>query len=78
MTKRQGLIFSLIVLVAVFALAFSLTQAQDFGTGWSGTFFPSNNLTGTGTPVTNINGLNFNWGTGVPVVNGVPVLNMHG
>lgn len=76
MNKRQGFIFGLIVLVAVFGLAFSLTQAQDFGINWSGTFFPSTNLTGTGIPVSGINGLNFNWGTGVPVVNGVPVPSM--
>lgn len=73
MSKRQGLIFSLIVLIALFGLASSLTQAQDFGTGWTATFFPSTNLTGTGIPFSNINGLNFNWGSGVPVINGSPV-----
>jgi len=62
----------LLALLAV-SMPFNLIYAQDFGTNWSGTFFPSNNLTGVGTPVSGINGLNFNWGTGVPVVNGVAV-----
>ncbi len=78
MNKRRATIFGLItmVVILVFSSAASLLQAQDFGTNWSGTFFPSNNLTGTGVPVSNIQGLNFNWGTGVPVINGVPVPGM--
>src|SRR4051794_11723955 len=75
MNKKRATVLSLIVLLVmlVFSSAASLIQAQDFGTNWTGTFFPSNNLTGTGVPVSNIQGLNFNWGTGVPVINGVPV-----
>ncbi len=75
MNKKRASVFGLIVIlvVAIFSSATSLLQAQDFGTNWTGTFFPSNNLTGTGVPVSNIQGLNFNWGTGVPVINLVAV-----
>ena len=52
-----------------------MVQAQNFGTNWTGTFFaseqPNRNWC---TPVSNIQGLNFNWGTGAPVVNGVTVI----
>ncbi len=55
----------------------NFTMIDDFGYGWTGTFFPSNNLTGTGVPVSSIQGgLNFNWGTGVPIVNGTGVAGM--
>jgi len=78
MNKKRVTVFGLIVMlvVLVFSSATSLIQAQDFGTNWTGTFFASNNLTGTGVPVSNIQGLNFNWGTGVPIINGVPVPGM--
>src|SRR3954447_12542484 len=75
MNKRRATVLSFIVLlvILVFSSVASLIKAQEFGTNWTGTFFPSNNLTGTGVPVSNIQGLNFNWGTGVPVINGVAV-----
>ncbi len=75
MNKKRTTVFGLIALLVVlaFSSAASLIQAQDFGTNWTGTFFPSNNLTGTGVPISNIQGLNFNWGSGVPVINGVAV-----
>ena len=61
MNKKRAAVFSLIVMlvVLVFSSVASLIQAQDFGTNWTGTFFPSNNLTGTGTPVSNIQGKNY-------------------
>src|SRR5215470_11561610 len=76
MLKRQTAVFlSLFVLLILIGLTLNLntTHAQEFGTNWSGTFFNSPNLTGTGVPVTGINGLNFNWGTGSPIINGVAV-----
>src|SRR3978361_356233 len=78
MNKKRASVFGLIVMlvVLVFSSAASLIQAQDFGTNWTGTFFASNNLTGTGVPVSNIQGLNFNWGPGVPIIKGVPVPGM--
>ncbi len=48
----------------------------DFGTNWSGTFFNDATLGSSGAvgvPVAGINGLNFQWGTGAPTINGVPV-----
>lgn len=74
MTKRQAVVFGLILVVVVaLGSMIPITQAQEFGTNWTGTFFPTNNLTGTGIPVGGINGLNFNWGAGGPVINGVAV-----
>ncbi len=65
----------LVLILIFFGLIFTIgtTQAQEFGTNWSGTFFNSTDLSGTGIPVTGINGLNFNWGAGAPVINGVTV-----
>ncbi len=55
----------------------NLTAGNNFGTNWAGTFFPSNNLTGTGVQVGNIQGgLNFNWGTGAPTINSTAVAGM--
>ncbi len=54
----------------------SLAVGNILGTNWSGTFYPSNDLTGAGVSVNNIQGLNFMWGTGTPIVNGVPVSGM--
>jgi hypothetical protein len=68
MMVMLGLAASLVVVGPV--------QAQDFGTNWTGTFYPTNNLSGTGVPVSGINGLNFNWGTGAPIINGVAVPGM--
>ncbi|MEP6988447.1 MAG: PA14 domain-containing protein [Chloroflexota bacterium] len=74
--KRSTLIIVLIVVTLIIAIVPMLTVQADFGTNWTGTFFNSTNLSGTGVPVSNINGLNFNWGTGEPVINGVPVPGM--
>ncbi|MCB9452286.1 MAG: SH3 domain-containing protein [Anaerolineaceae bacterium] len=46
----------------------------EYGINWSATFYTDPNLTGTPTSVTGINGINFNWGAGAPIVNGVTVL----
>jgi uncharacterized protein YraI len=73
MSRRPLAAALLLGIVILFMAVVPLTLAQEFGTNWSATFFPSNNLTGIGVPVTGINGLNFNWGTGAPIVNGVAV-----
>jgi uncharacterized protein YgiM (DUF1202 family) len=76
MSQRRAALFGLTAIVMLFGLMIGVIQAQEFGTNWSATFFPTNNLTGAGVPVTGINGLNFNWGTGVPVINGVAIPGM--
>ena len=48
-------------------------NAYNYGTDWSGYVFPSDANPSIGVPVANIQGLNFDWGTGVPVINGSPV-----
>jgi uncharacterized protein YraI len=66
----------LLLLIGLFALLPGLAVRADFGVNWSATFFPSADLTGTGVPVAGINGINFNWGSGPPVINGVAVPGM--
>ncbi len=69
----KAVVTGLVIAVALLGLMLGAVQAQEYGINWSATFFPSNNLTGTGVPVTIPGGLNFNWGTGAPIVNGVAV-----
>lgn len=71
--KRSALIAVLMVMTAIIAVVPMLTVRADYGTNWTGTFFPSADLTGTGTQIGGINGLNFNWDKGQPNVNGVVV-----
>ncbi len=77
--NRSALIIMLFVVMIILAAVPMLTVRADYGVNWQGTFFADNNLGGNGgiqTVVTGINGLNFNWGTGVPIVNGQPVTGM--
>jgi uncharacterized protein YgiM (DUF1202 family) len=76
MSQRKAALLGLLVIAILFGSIVGMIQAQEFGTNWSATFFPTNNLSGSGVAVNGINGLNFNWGTGVPIVNGVAVAGM--
>jgi len=76
MSQRKAAFFALLVIAILFGSIIGMIQAQEFGTNWSATFFPSNNLSGNPVSVGGINGLNFNWGTGVPFVNNVAVAGM--
>jgi uncharacterized protein YraI len=40
---------------------------------WSATFYNQTNLSGQSFQVTNINGINFNWGSNPPLINSLPV-----
>lgn len=70
-TAALGLVFALVLL----SLMVGITQAQEYGVNWSGVFFPGTTPGTTGgVPVAiTTGGINFNWGTGAPVVNGVAV-----
>lgn len=77
--NRSALMIVLCVVMLVMAAVPMLTVQADYGVNWTGTFFADNNLGGNGgaqTVVSGINGLNFNWGTGVPNVNGQNVTGM--
>ena len=59
-----------IIVVMGMALSSGIISAQEFGTNWTAEFF--NNPDVVGSPVTTLTGIagvNFNWGTGRPVVN---------
>ncbi len=75
--KRSTLLIVLMVVTLIVAIVPIFTVQADYGTNWTGTFFPSSDLSGTGTQIAGINGLNFNWGTAQPIVNGatVPIAN---
>lgn len=77
MKRKRTVLIAVLALVSVILVAVPLFTVQaDYGTNWTGTFFPSNNLTGTGVSIGNIQGLNFNWGSGAPIVNGQAVPGM--
>jgi hypothetical protein len=73
MAQRKRVALIAILMAVIFSGVFGFIQAQEFGTNWSATFFPTDNLTGAGVPVPGITGINFNWGTGRPIINGSPV-----
>src|SRR5262245_5338917 len=61
----------IILLSAVLFLMIPFGVQADFGVNWTGEFFNNPDVAGSPTTtVTGINGVNFNWGTGRPVVNG--------
>jgi hypothetical protein len=65
--------FSIILLTVLLVLVFSSLASvhAEFGVNWTAEFYDDPDLaTGVVTTVTGINGINFNWGTGRPVVNG--------
>lgn len=68
--KRAGLLLSLILLI--FALV--LTVQAEFGTNWTAQFWNNTSFSGSEarTPITGINGINFNW-PGVPTIGGVTI-----
>lgn len=63
-----------VLILGSFILLAANLNAQDFGTNWTGIFYNNNSLADPATStLTNINGLNFNWASGPPVVNGQTV-----
>ncbi len=72
MSKHKLVLLICTVVVLAFGSIFAL-QAQEFGTNWSGSFYPTTNLTGNAVPVVGINGLNFNWGISPASINSVAV-----
>lgn len=74
--NRSPLVMALLVGILVIAVVPMFTVQADYGVNWTGTFYNDTTLGSTnptGVTVSGINGLNFNWGTGVPVVNGQAV-----
>lgn len=71
--NRSVLIAVLIMVTLIIAIVPMFTVQADYGTNWTGTFYNDPNFGGTGVPITGINGLNFNWGTGSPNINGATV-----
>ncbi len=71
--KRSTLIIVLIVVTLIIAIVPIFTVQADLGTNWTGTFYSDPNFSGFDTQITGINGLNFDWGTERPIINGVKV-----
>lgn len=65
----------LVIIVTAIVLILLPTVAQaEFGTNWTGIFYNNNSLAEPpAATISNINGLNFNWSSGPPVVNGLTV-----
>ncbi|MBL8157252.1 MAG: SH3 domain-containing protein [Anaerolineae bacterium] len=78
--RRSAAIIPLTLLIVLLALIPTFSVQADFGVNWSAIFFNNPNLTGTGAPLAGINGINFNWGAGPAIVNGVivPITNCTG
>jgi uncharacterized protein YgiM (DUF1202 family) len=74
MSKRRAALIALLAAALIFGALIGPTQAQEFGVNWSGTFFADPNFGGNPVPVSAINGLNFNFSDGIPVVNGIKPL----
>lgn len=75
MKRFRGVSLVVCGLAALLALLVALPTRADFGTGWTATFFNSNNLTGTSVTVAAPSGINFNWGTGSVAQSGVSLTN---
>lgn len=66
----------LVIVAALACILFIVASlnAQEFGTNWTGVFYNNNQLADPAVAtISNINGLNFNWSSGPPVVNGLAV-----
>lgn len=81
--QRNYLSFGLLLsILGIFVIMILFQNSQkpiptsQFGKNWTGAFFSNNNLAGKSVLVSGIDGLNFNWGTGSPLVNGVAVPNI--
>jgi uncharacterized protein YraI len=62
-------------LLFVLALLPGFSVQAEYGINWSATFYDTTTVgVGTPTSVSGINGINFNWGAGPPIINGVPVI----
>lgn len=69
---KRFVIFAIALVCVLFVVA--NLSAQEFGTNWTGIFYNNNSLSDPAVSTINgINGLNFNWASGPPVVNGVTV-----
>jgi hypothetical protein len=80
MSKRMTAVIAVLLVLAASAGFAGLLRAQEFGVNWSVTFFPTRDLTGACPAgavctATGIPGINFNWGSGPAIVNGITMLN---
>lgn len=69
----------MVLIIALACILFAVvdTNAQEFGTNWTGIFYNNNQLADPAvSTIGNINGINFNWASGPPVVNGQLVPNI--
>lgn len=75
MRRFRGVTLACFILALLLALLVALPVRADFGTGWTATFFNTNNLTGTSVQIAAPAGVNYNWGTGSVSQSGVALTN---
>ena len=71
MVRRILAIVTVLIVGILFSSIIGVTSAQEFGTNWTAQFYHNTDLDDPVTDtVTGINGINFNWGDALPVING--------
>jgi uncharacterized protein YraI len=73
MSRRST--FLLILFTVVLVVGVTLTNAQEFGTNWTASFYNTPDLTGAVVATQTVSAINFNWGEGSPVPGAVNVDN---
>jgi uncharacterized protein YraI len=74
MVRRLFVVVIVLMVGVLFSSMTGITSAQEFGTNWTAQFYNSNDLGGSVVQtISGINGINFNWGTAQPTVNGTQV-----
>jgi hypothetical protein len=68
---RRTIWVGFLIVVLLLAFATIAPVQADFGVNWTAEFFNNPDVANAPvTTITGINGVNFNWGTGRPIVNG--------
>jgi uncharacterized protein YraI len=71
--RKNASVLIIVMFISILVMSFSTSQALEFGTGWSGSFYNNTSFSGNVVAtINNVNGLNFNW-PGQPNVNGIIV-----
>ena len=67
MMKRYTIVIALLLMLGLGGVAVQVTQAQEFGSGWTGRYYNNTNFSGDPVFTRLDSQINFNFGTGSPV-----------